>query len=1444
MQYRLLAGLLAVTLQANANETIMSTLNEQSRQLNVDIYHFNDNISELYQQTNNINGYLSGTINQPLLQGANLHQMLPSLTTADDSLKQFVVKLSGYLYLPEFTTLTIVADDYVSIKTNQKQMFLYGSERETSNYQLYLTAGIHSIEILNAIDITDETSLLAQLNLSSELAERAIFFNDLSQLESYLQPNDDGGNWYGVSEFIFRQENFPPLTSPEQVQIDEDAPAIQISVLVNDLEANNEALSLVDVSVPEHGKVTILENGIIEYQPNENFFGDEILTYKVSDGTYTVNEQLNITIAPINDIPEVIAHDAENIAENAPAGTAIISLNAHDVDHDILSYEIIAGNQTGYFSIDPHNGDISLALAQLDYETQTVHQLTIAVDDGNGGTATSEISVHVYDIAEGIAPVFNDFEYFLPEGSSGENFAQISATDSDGENSQLSYQVIGGVDANAISIDPITGQLSINTATAIDFEQQTNYQFIIEVQDGNGNRVQQQYNVVVQNQMESGFENGSAFDDYTSSSLNEQIFHGLAGNDTYVLKGHSDNQFDGGDGYDTLSLSAGVEDYLLTETENNVLISNLNNDESITLTNVEGIWFAGSSDFIGIGEDASSGGASEGGENFVNTFDPFAAPQSSPDAAPEYEEGMLTNEHAYAMGLGTTTYPTMAIGLNGIAYWGTTFPFLDLMKQAEHGRMNLLAGGSMHFEAIQAAGYVDDHGWPTMIPDIADSWRSFAVNVNDTPVKAGRYHVRYQGEGELLVIPGFNNPTVFQAPGYTIFEVTDENNLYIELIINSTDPNNTGNYIRNISIVHEDNLALYEAGQIFNPDYLKLLRDKRVLRFMDWSFTNNNGTREWEERAEPNDLSYNAWDMIRATDEVWQAPLARGGVPLEVMIELANQAGVDPWFNIPHLASDDYVRQFAVLIRDTLDPDLKAYIEYSNEVWNGMFVQSFDQEFGMPALLTERFGSESFGEVPEGEPEKRFTQWPDRPYYGYRSAEISHLIHQVFEEEGSSAVARIHFTMGTATDSHTDSAERALKGINEYLIDAEAVGNGSNLNYLFDSVAATWYYGWIDPRYNRQINQHVEDLGIPATADLMFEHFTDQQSHIISRLPNGALDTEADDTPGAKLSNVRKNLALQNDFTQRHGLELIIYEGGTHLAGIPDVERDDNLQPLHDEETELPNIIMYNELLEPLYRFMNYDDRTKGMYENIYQHWQTLSTATLFNHFVDVSGGGSSGHWGALRHLNDETGRWDFVNEANANATLSTWEQHERDPRDFDYGITFDEDFILNRNGADSELLIGTNEEDFLLGKAGNDTIAGGFKNDGLHGGWGNDVIYGNQGNDTLIGGRGNDQLTGGLGADNFKFSAFSVVAGEVDIIHDFTQTQGDIIDLSAIFSTQLINEENYSEYINLIENDSIIELWLDLDGSAEQPAILVARIVGLATHPIDNVTALQILVF
>lgn len=71
---------------------------------------------------------------------------------------------------------------------------------------------------------------------------------------------------------------------------------------------------------------------------------------------------------------------------------------------------------------------------------------------------------------------------------------------------------------------------------------------------------------------------------------------------------------------------------------------------------------------------------------------------------------------------------------------------------------------------------------------------------------------------------------------------------------------------------------------------------------------------------------------------------------------------------------------------------------------------------------------------------------------------------------------------------------------------------------------------------------------------------------------------------------------------------------------------------------------------------------------------------------------------------------------------------------------------------ADTNVLLGSNNDDTLTGTNRSDIICGEQGNDTIIGGLGNDILYGDSGNDVLDGGAGNDILYGGEGKDTYVF--------------------------------------------------------------------------------------------
>ena len=210
---------------------------------------------------------------------------------------------------------------------------------------------------------------------------------------------------------------------------------------------------------------------------------------------------------------------------------------------------------------------------------------------------------------------------------------------------------------------------------------------------------------------------------------------------------------------------------------------------------------------------------------------------------------------------------------------------------------------------------LDEHGWVKKLE--ADCWAEAPTcTIDGGHYPSGDYTVLYDGEGNLELPT--NGKITSSTPGKLIVNVNAASGpLFVRLTATNPD-----NYLRNIRVVMPGFADKFKT-EPFNPTFLKRWQGVACFRFMDWMLTNGSKTSKWSERPTLDDATWSA-----------------RGVPVEVMIDLCNRQHADGWFNMPHLADDDYVRNFAQMVKEKLDPNLKAYIEYSNEVWNSQFPQN------------------------------------------------------------------------------------------------------------------------------------------------------------------------------------------------------------------------------------------------------------------------------------------------------------------------------------------------------------------------------------------------------------------------------------------------------------------------------------------------------------------------
>jgi hypothetical protein len=301
--------------------------------------------------------------------------------------------------------------------------------------------------------------------------------------------------------------------------------------------------------------------------------------------------------------------------------------------------------------------------------------------------------------------------------------------------------------------------------------------------------------------------------------------------------------------------------------------------------------------------------------------------------------------------------PWLGMNLTELRDFHPQRPFIDVMKQARDwtGHIRGQWGGWTEAD-LRAAGALDENGWPVFVPPQLEGIAALIlVDLEpDAGGVAGMYRVTYDGDGELA-IEGRVGRTRRLGPQEVWFNFTPGEGL-VQLIIRRTNP---ANPIRNIRVVHESHIAAYDAGQMFNPDWLARMDGMALFRFMEWTNTNYTKNVTWDDRPKVDDYTWTP-----------------NGVPLEVMIRLANETGVEPWLIMPHLVDDNYMEQAAILIRDTLRPDLRAWIEYSNETWNW----GFDQAHDLRDMAAARWGN---GDL-----------WQE--YYAMRATQMVQIFNRVF----------------------------------------------------------------------------------------------------------------------------------------------------------------------------------------------------------------------------------------------------------------------------------------------------------------------------------------------------------------------------------------------------------------------------------------------------------------
>jgi len=460
-----------------------------------------------------------------------------------------------------------------------------------------------------------------------------------------------------------------------------------------------------------------------------------------------------------------------------------------------------------------------------------------------------------------------------------------------------------------------------------------------------------------------------------------------------------------------------------------------------------------------------------------------------------------------------------------LAYFSTEWPLIDAFKTTNDWLTQ--CNGCPFDTGEQASIPRDAQGNVTALPAANDPVVRYRYleklifrDTNGT-YPAGDYVVLYEGEGTLEYDFDAQRVDALSQPGRHVVRVATPSDGGILLRLRATNP---GNYVRNIRVILPGYLCNGDAfsycadpractvspggtaacvpleqvygTQRFHPAFLANLRGFRLVRFMEMLRTNANLLARWDDRPQ-------------LSDATWAGPR---GIPLEATAMLGNALAADIWIDMPVRVDDDYVRQAARLVRDSLASNLQVYLEHGNEVWNDAFPFSIDAAY-VEQQANARWPNQADAFV-------RRLNW-----HGMRTRQICDIWKEEWGAQGAQG-ARVRCVMGS--QAANSFVSRQALGCPLWV----AEGNADCSRDMALAVAP-YFGGYIGTEaMEAQVTQWTAnaDGGLAA---------------LFAEL-NGTARTQA-------RGFINESASAARDF----GVPLIAYEGGQHLVGVGRAEGDD-----------------------------------------------------------------------------------------------------------------------------------------------------------------------------------------------------------------------------------------------------------------------------------------------
>lgn len=614
----------------------------------------------------------------------------------------------------------------------------------------------------------------------------------------------------------------------------------------------------------------------------------------------------------------------------------------------------------------------------------------------------------------------------------------------------------------------------------------------------------------------------------------------------------------------------------------------------------------------------------------------------------------------------------VCLGLNGLNYFYGFYPVLNIWKQSDSlvifdGPTSISSANPPGTKDSAWDGYLDENG--ELVAPLPPTVRGFnrVIFGSESDRRPDGYSrngeewiIKWDGEaGEVsvLIADDFKregNRATWRWPNDP------------ETIIVAFRRLNHANPPRNIIICKAEHEALIQAGEIFNPDWLKIVREgSGIIRFMGWQDNNNNrSTMRFKDIPGMKYFKYGGGAGI---------PGIKCGVPLELISKLVKQVGSHPWVCIPTAFGVSKFSPIQTIEKsnpaqvtspghnwtdgDTVIPYLsnwkdierKRFIVSRSDPKAGTFALSgldatnFEPFNAELAYFTAPYNLETIRkEVTPFAAHFRDTVKPPFVTYfeldnemwnwlfaaphwlaaqargkfdddnnfkmsGYLAAHYMNVIRETYGAENRKNWRGVLSTFVILADTTNQIIEGAQTYISE---------NAPNLTLqdLFDDIAVTGYWG-----HGFTEEKKAETLALMAASTTRWKNGSEPTKY-------SHFDKVINEQCAESLEEVKNWWREQKKVAAKQNLGLIQYEGGNHN----DPRFYWSLTPKELEE------------FMDFYRNCNHTKEDAKNYREMFHSFEEIG-GQFPSKFQEMGTVSRFGAWGGLRHMKDENPVWDEV---------------------------------------------------------------------------------------------------------------------------------------------------------------------------------------------------------